>query len=47
MYEQYAIDCYKHIPGQIMVSATIVKNTFGVRNQELNKRSHADINSLA
>ncbi|KAH8655981.1 major facilitator superfamily domain-containing protein [Tricladium varicosporioides] len=25
----YAVDCYKHIPGQIMVSATIVKNTFG------------------
>ncbi|KUJ17087.1 MFS general substrate transporter [Mollisia scopiformis] len=25
----YAVDCYKHIPGQIMVSATIIKNTFG------------------
>lgn len=25
----YAVDCYKHLPGQIMVSATIVKNTFG------------------
>ncbi|RDL35796.1 uncharacterized protein BP5553_06408 [Venustampulla echinocandica] len=25
----YAVDCYKHIPGQIMVTATIAKNTFG------------------
>jgi hypothetical protein len=25
----YAIDAYKSLPGQIMVSATIVKNTFG------------------
>jgi len=25
----YAIDAYKNLPGQIMVSATIVKNTFG------------------
>ncbi|RDW79572.1 MFS general substrate transporter-40 [Coleophoma cylindrospora] len=25
----YAVDSYKHLPGQIMVSATIVKNTFG------------------
>ncbi|TVY65660.1 Protein HOL1 [Lachnellula suecica] len=25
----YAVDCYKHIPGQIMVSSTVVKNTFG------------------
>jgi len=25
----YAVDCYKHIPDQIMVTATIVKNTFG------------------
>lgn len=29
-YEQYAVDCYKHIPGQMMVSATVIKNTFGV-----------------
>ena len=27
---QYAVDCYKHIPGQIMVTGTVVKNTFGV-----------------
>ncbi|KAF4629069.1 hypothetical protein G7Y89_g9084 [Cudoniella acicularis] len=25
----YAVDSYKHIPGQIMVAATIVKNTYG------------------
>lgn len=28
--EKYAVDCYKHLPGQIMVCATIVKNTWGV-----------------
>ena len=26
----YAVDCYKHLPGEIMIAATIVKNTFGV-----------------
>lgn len=26
---QYAVDCYKHIPGQIMITATVAKNTFG------------------
>lgn len=25
----YAIDCYKHIPGEIMVCATVIKNTCG------------------
>ncbi|KAI0592886.1 putative MFS transporter [Biscogniauxia sp. FL1348] len=25
----YAIDCYKTLPGEIMIAATIVKNTFG------------------
>lgn len=29
-YLQYAIDCYKPISGQIMVTSTVVKNTFGV-----------------
>lgn len=29
--QQYAIDCYKPIAGQIMVTATVTKNTFGVR----------------
>jgi hypothetical protein len=29
VFSQYAVDCYRHIPGQIMISATIVKNTFG------------------
>ena len=27
----YAVDCYKSLPGEIMIAATIVKNTFGVR----------------
>jgi hypothetical protein len=26
----YAVDCYKALPGEIMIAATIVKNTFGV-----------------
>lgn len=26
----YAVDCYKTLPGEIMISATVVKNTFGV-----------------
>lgn len=26
----YAVDCYKSLPGEIMIAATIVKNTFGV-----------------
>jgi len=26
----YAVDCYKTLPGEIMIAATIVKNTFGV-----------------
>ncbi|KAK8105573.1 MFS general substrate transporter [Apiospora kogelbergensis] len=25
----YAVDCYKTLPGEIMIAATIVKNTFG------------------
>ncbi|KAK8042423.1 MFS general substrate transporter [Apiospora phragmitis] len=25
----YAVDCYKSLPGEIMIAATIVKNTFG------------------
>ncbi|KAH6659160.1 major facilitator superfamily domain-containing protein [Truncatella angustata] len=25
----YAVDCYKALPGEIMIAATIVKNTFG------------------
>lgn len=28
----YAVDCYKTLPGEIMIAATIVKNTFGVSN---------------
>lgn len=27
----YAVDSYKSLPGEIMIAATIVKNTFGVR----------------
>jgi hypothetical protein len=27
---QYAIDCYKPIAGQIVVTSAVVKNTFGV-----------------
>ena len=26
----YAVDSYKSLPGEIMIAATIVKNTFGV-----------------
>lgn len=26
----YAVDSYKTLPGEIMIAATIVKNTFGV-----------------
>ncbi|KAM3077192.1 hypothetical protein ACMFMG_003344 [Clarireedia jacksonii] len=29
----YAVDCYKHIPGEIMVTATIAKNTYGRLHQ--------------
>lgn len=32
----YAVDCYKHLPGEIMIAATIVKNTFGVNALPLN-----------
>lgn len=28
----YAVDCYKTLPGEIMIAATVVKNTFGVRS---------------
>jgi hypothetical protein len=40
---QYAVDCYKHIPGQIMVTATIVKNTFGVSSPVRNEMIAADV----
>lgn len=30
----YAVDSYKALPGEIMIAATIVKNTFGVRIHE-------------
>lgn len=26
----YAVDSYKSLPGEIMIAATVVKNTFGV-----------------
>lgn len=26
----YAVDCYKTLPGEIMIAATVIKNTFGV-----------------
>lgn len=28
--EKYAIDCYEHVAGQIMVVSTVCRNTFGV-----------------
>ena len=31
---QYAIDCYKPVSGQILVTSTVVKNTFGVSSPE-------------
>lgn len=30
----YAVDSYKSLPGEIMIAATVVKNTFGVSNLE-------------
>lgn len=31
----YAVDSYKSLPGEIMIAATVVKNTFGVSNTNL------------
>lgn len=31
----YAVDCYKTLPGEIMIAATVVKNTFGVSGSDM------------